>query len=819
VNGSETATTTTTTTTTSATSAGRFPAVPPFGGLLRTLRLAADLTQEDLAERAGVSARLVSDLERGVIRRPRRDTVRMLADGLGLDAGDRATFAAAARGRVVDTSQPAADPPAGDPPWPPWPPLPAPPTAIVGRAEEVAAVAVLLTRPDVRLVTLTGPGGVGKTRLALETAGGAAASFPGGVGFVDLSPRDDPAQVLPAVAEALAIRPGPGEARRDGLVAALRERRALLVLDNLERLVAAAGDLAGLLTECPALTVLATSRTPLRVRAEWDFAVDPLPLPDLRALPTPERLAEEPAVALFVARARAASRRFVLTADNAGAVAEIVTRLDGLPLAIELAAARSATLPPAALRDRLGRRLPLLVGGPRDLPPRQQAMRATIGWSCDLLADDGRFLFRRLAVFNGGCTLDAAAAVAGDDGPGAAATTTAPGAPDVPPDVLVGIAALRDHGLLREAEGPGGEARFGMLETIREFGLECLAEAGEEAAIRRRHLAWCVALAERAEPELVGADQPRWVRRLEAEHPNLRAALDWAIGQADAEAALRLVGALYRFWATLGLYHEGRRWFERALALEAGAAPGVRGHALLGAGVMDYFLGDYPRADARWRESLATFRALDDTRGVAYSYGNLGLAADADGDYPRATANYEQALARFRQLDDRTYTGYMLHNLGLIAHFEGALDRAEALFGESLAISRELGHERSVAMALGNLGAVVLDRGDPAGALALHREALTTGRGLGDRPWLAKGLESFAQALAASDPVRAARLFGAVEAVRRETGAAVSPNDRAVNDRYVAAARTGLGERAWTAAYADGQAMALEEAVAFALAV
>lgn len=765
-----------------------------FGQHLKRLRLANDLTQEELAERAGISARSISELERGTIHRPRRDTVQLLADGLHLRGHQRDAFVALARGHPVAG---APDAPAASPPLRS---LPYPPTPIVGRLPQAAAALALLLDPEVRLVTLTGPGGVGKTRLALEIAFNAIDAVPDGAVFVDLAPVRDPELVLTAIAQALNAPTSPEQSLQQSLVDSVQGKRLLLILDNFEHLAVAAPVVADLLAACPGLTILATSRKPLHIRAEHQFPVGPLALPDLEHLPPLDELAQIPAVDLFLRRAQAASRDFSLSVENARAIAEIVVRLDGLPLAIELAATRARSLSPLDLLTHLERRLPLLTGGFQDLPERQRALRATLDWSHDLLTGEEQCLFRRLAVFAGGCTLEAAADV------GSSSSVV---------DLLDGLV---DKSLARTANDPTGGQRFGMLETIREYGLECLVAAGEEAAVRRRHLDWCISLAARAEPELTGADQQQWFTRLQIEHDNLRAGLAWALAEKDSEGALRLGGALYRFWATQGLYEEGRRWLDSALALDSGNHTVPRGNALLGAGVMAFFQGDYDRAAKLWQESLDLFRALNDITGIAYSHGNLGLVADARGDYERAIASYEEALTLFREMEDQTYIAYMLHNLGLIAYFQGDCARATAQFDESLAIVRALGDLNSVAMTLGNLGLVAFVQGDYERALALQKESLTLGRRLSNKPWLVRSLEHFALiAAATNEPTRAARLFGAAAAQRAELGATLPPNDRQINDRYIAKATAQLGDKFFSKAWADGKLMSSEEAIAFAL--
>ena len=559
-----------------------------FGQLLKRLRVAGDLTQEELAEQANVSARLISDLERGTVHRPRRDTVQLLADGLRLRGHEREAFIALARDRSLTTGRdPSAQPARRFS-------LPHPPTPIVGRLKETAAAVAILIDTDVQLLTLSGPGGVGKTRLAIEVAFKAGAAFPDGAVFVDLAPVRDPELVPSAIAQALDLVADREESPHEVVIAALRARRLLLVLDNFEHLAAAANFIASLLATCSGLTVLATSRVPLRIRVEHEYPVGPLPLPDQKAMSSLDELARTPAVDLFVRRAEAANRTFALTSENAAEIAEIAIRLDGLPLAIELAATRIKVLAPGALLARLERRLPMLTGGAQDLPERQQTLRATLDWSHALLTSDEQMLFRRLSVFTGGCTLESAEFVADvwsatetiirdlPDAlpPDGSAPLTCPSSPSM----LDLMAGLIDKSLLRSHDDGDEQQRFAMLETIREYGLERLIASGEESAIRVRHLTWYVDLVERAAPELNGADQLVWLRRLECELANIRASLGWVLERQHAEPALRLSSGLSLFWTRRGRFVEGRRWLEQALALpQPGVPPTIKANALLSA--------------------------------------------------------------------------------------------------------------------------------------------------------------------------------------------------------------------------------------------
>jgi predicted ATPase len=722
--------------------------------------------------------------------------------------------------------------------------LPSYPTQLIGRSREVEDLCVLLGRDDVRLVTLLGPGGTGKTRLAAQAGWQLREQFADGVWFVRLTETRDPGLVLPAIAHLLNIADDGGKPLLESVKEYLRSRQLLLILDNFEQVLAAAPLVAQLLAAAPQLEVLVTSRAALRISGEYEYPVAPLALPNLRRLPRAAdglaaMLLDVPSVALFVARAQAVKPGFLLTAENARSIAEICTQLDGLPLAIELAAARTRLFAPEGILVRLSSRLSLLTGGPRDLPTHQQTLRGAIDWSYGLLEIGERTLFARLAIFASGTTVEAAEAICGER---------------LDVDLLDGLTSLVEKSLVRQIDAEDGETRFRMLQTIREYAREKLEASDEADALCRRHAEHFLALAEQAEPKLTGSEQEEWLKRLEREHDNLRAALSWAIERQEAELAQRLGGALWRFWYMQGYLSEGRSWLGQALAIRGEVAAGVHAKALNVAGVLANAQSDYGPAIVLFEQSLALRQALGDKRGIAGTLNNLGLAAREQGDFVLARARLEEALAVCRELGDTLYIASLLNSVGNVAQAQADYSNARALYEEGLALRRALGDKRGAADALSNLGLVALRLGDAEraetlfdeslalrqslggrleiatslvnlGSVALYQgryewaseryiESLNMFQDLGHKQGIVECLEGLAGVAARQGrPERAARLWGVAEALRETMGAPLSPADRPGYERMVADARGQLDQTAWSAAWTAGWALTLEQAL------
>ena len=714
-------------------------------------------------------------------------------------------------------------------------------TSFVGREREIAEIIELLSRN--RLVTILGTGGSGKTRLSLQVATTLREKYPDGVWFVQLDTIYEPQLVLQAVAAALGVREDgrTGRALLDTLVERLRKARTLIVLDNCEHLVEACARVASsLLMACSHLRLLATSRQALGVEGEAAWPMPTLTIPDSVAQPL-ESLARYEAVQLFVERAANSRPGFTITAENARAVVELCTQLDGLPLAIELAAARVKVLAVEQIVARLGERFRLLISGSQTALPRQQTLRALMDWSYELLSNEESMLLRSLSAFSGSFGLEAVTAVCGGE------TDEF--------EIIDLLAHLNDKSLVIMEERHG-EARYRLLETIRQYAFEKLEEAKEMAPVRHRHLEWYLGIARKAQNELLGANQAQWLNRLEMEHENLRAALDWAIhGEKSANDALQLSSMVWRFWDMRGYISEGRRWLEEALAMEEDTEPLIRARALTAAGNLAVDLGDMEYANAVHSEALRLRRETGDMRATAGSLSNLGVIARAQGDYKRAEELYEESLSIFWELGSDGSAAAVLDNLGFLALTQGKYERAEELHTQAMNLSRKVGDTQGVVIAFNNLGEVAQARGeyeqaeefykqalelneeiadkvgavgimnnlasikhlkgDQAQAGELYRESLEISRELEYLPGIAEILEGLAVVEAEVSYERAARLLGAAMALRDRIGAPVTPNERSEYEKQMGRIRAGSGPR-FDRLLASGKALTLEQAIVLA---
>jgi predicted ATPase len=680
--------------------------------------------------------------------------------------------------------------------------LPVPPTAIIGRNAQIREVRDLLQRQEVQLVTLTGPGGVGKTRLALAVAWRMRETFAGAIYFVDLAPVRDPQLVMPAIAQSVGLKDTGQEPLVSRLHATLRDQPMVLVLDNCEQVLEAAGDIGELMAGLPDLTILATSREPLRLRAERTVDVSPLTVSVSLAPKTAEQAGEIPAVALFVDRASAAKPGFALTSKNSTAIVEICRRLDGLPLAIELAASRSALFPPDLMLKRLEQPLPLLTSGARDLPARQRTLRDAIAWSEDLLSDDERAVLRRLSVFVGGFTLETALAV-----------TDTPGSLSRDVDVLAAMERLVAHSLLRQMVSEEGETRFTMLETIREFALERLEASGEAEEAHQRHASWFLDLAERAAPELTGPEQQEWGRRLEADHDNLRAALTWAVSH-DSESALRLCAALHEFWILTSALREGTLWCDRALAAGDAGAPACRANAMYTAARLAYRQGNVAKASDHADTALELFERLGDERGMARAKAALAASRSTSADVATRIALLTEALEIMRRVDDAYYISMCANNLAIAYVEAGNVEVALDLFFESAAMDRRRHDKLTFVLTVANIVEMLVVLGRVDEALPLLREVVEDFRRLRHRANLSHILNSIAMAISARGQAReAVRLYGAADMEIQLTGAFAmgSDDDNIVADRR--RLREQLGEAEFDAAWSAGRALSIEAAM------
>jgi predicted ATPase len=729
--------------------------------------------------------------------------------------------------------------------------LPVPRTRFVGREKERAALRALLAEPEVRIVTLTGFGGIGKTRLALQVADELAGRFPAGVTFVPLESARDADQMVAAISRTLGARETAASTLLDSLkehLASTARTPMLLVLDNFEQVTAAAPTIAELVAVAPAMKVVVTSRSPLHVYGEHEFPVPPLALPDLDALPSVERLSQFESVALFLQRAQAVKPDFALTKENAPAVAEICAQLDGLPLALELAAARVKLLSPSAMQSRLERRLQLLTGGALDLPARQRTLRGAIEWSYDLLNEDEQKLFRRLAVFADGCTLEASEAVCNAK-------------EDLGLDPLDGMASMVDKSLVRQIETAGTEPRFVMLETIREYAVERLSESGDEPITLRAHAAYFLVLAEEigSAREASVMDSAEWLDRCEREHENLRAALGWICANDQAQWGLRMGGVLFQFWEHREHISEGREWLARLLALPS-AAPRdrVRARAVFGAGVLAGVQMDYGLANSlltesleisretgdKWaaavslnalavtalaqrnvaaarslsEQNLEVWRELGDKAAVARSLSNLASVVKEQGDYPLARTLYDEALGAFREIGDATAAARVLNKKGDVARDQGDIAEARRLYEQSLETFREFGDRWGTALALTDLGNLARERRDFPSARSLYRDSLRIFHELDYKRGVAQILENLACAVAdQGEARRALALAGSAAALRHSLGTPLGSSEQAKLEASLESARKRLAGSEGASAWMEGWTTPLEKTVEAAL--
>lgn len=718
-----------------------------FGNLLAMLRSRAKLSQLSLARLIGVSDKTIQHWENATST-PKATHLKKLievylhlgsftsgneqveAKWLWEKADLNAAFDDAwfleARGETRQSGKDHSIPPA-ETRYVPKNNLPAQLTSLIGRTQEVAAVCALMRRPEVRLLTLTGIGGVGKTRLGLQIATELLNDFADGVCFVSLASINDPHLVTSAISHTLGLREAGNWEMSERLQTHLREKHLLVLVDNFEQVVAAAPQLSELLAVCPGLKILVTSRAVLHVRGEYVFEVAPLALPDLRRIVESEALLQYAAVALFLQRAQAIKPDFQMTADNASAIAKICVRLDGLPLAIELAAARITLLPPQALLNRLVHRFEVLTSGARDVPARHQTLQNTIEWSYHLLDAQEQRLLQRLSIFVGGCTLSAIEAVCATPENG---TTS----------VLDVVASLIDKSLLQQTGQEGEEPRLQLLETVREYGLERLKEGGEMEITRQAYTTYYLGLAEKAELYLSGAEQESWLEQLEREHDNLREVLSWLIEQAmggEAQLALRLGVALRQFWMVRGHLNEGQTFLERALTASEGCVTTLRAKVLKALGRLTTLQGNFGQAEALYVEGLALFRELGDTQGIVESLGMLGYIAMARSNYAAARVLAEEALILSRAEDYTRGIAFSLGTLGSLAFDQGEYVMAHSLGEESLALYRDIGDAWNIAGSLWFLALVTFSQGDPVRARSLGEESLELYTKIGDKRGIA----------------------------------------------------------------------------------
>ncbi len=833
-----------------------------FGSCLKRRRKELGLSQKDLARAADCSVVSITKIEAGE-RKPSRQIAGLLADYFDISPDERTAFVEFARVEWPASQAEMLSGVNGDAPWRSLHALrtlerlqrrpnnlPAQRTSFVGRGEVVAAVSSIVRRADTRLVSIIGPPGIGKTRLSLRVALEVLEDFRDGAYFVPLASTADAGMLASAIGQTLKVRESGDRAALDTLKDYLRNKHMLLVLDNFEHIIEAASMLADLLTSAAGLKVIVSSREAMRAYGEHVVQVPPLTLPDAHALP--DQMGQYEAIHLFNDRAIAVKHDFAITGDNARTIAEICRRLDGLPLAIELAAAHINVLSPDAILEKLDSRLQLLTKGPHDLPPRQQTIRAAIDWSYALLDAEEQRLFRQLSVFSGRWTMANAEAIVESE-------SSSRGGKQPAISLAQGVAALLSKNLLRQDENSASELWFSMLETIREYAWEKLIESGE-GDIQHRHSDYYLALAKEAYSKLNGADQTAWLERLEMEHDNLLGALSYSMGRGDIETVLWFGIGLWRFWELRGYPREGLRWLLDGLNAEGrDAVPlPVVGNAFNSAGNLAWSIGDfalarnmhgqglaarrevgdklrigsslnnlglvaqdlgeYEQARALFEESLEICRELDDKADIASTLNNLAIVTLAQGDFTSARALNEESLGLWRELEDVYGIALSLHNLGEAARLERDYTTAPPLYEQSLELYRELGFHQGEANVLNNMGHVAHNLQDLERATALFREGLLLRREMGDKRAIAESLAAFAGvALSQGQPERTVRLLGAADALLEMAGAPLFSLDAIEYDRTLSASKHQLREKEWERVWTEGRAMTVEQAVGYAL--
>lgn len=793
-----------------------------FGGWLRKRRTELGITRADLAEQLGFSFDLLRKLESG-LRRPSGQIAQLLADRFHIPTDEREAFITFARAGAVTILAPA--PGSADPDLSnvnaanPWrrayvqrTNLPAVLTPLVGRVREREVARDLILHPKTRLLTLTGAPGIGKTRLGLQLASDLVGQFDDGVFMVDLAPVADPGLVLSTVAHTLGLAEESGPSPEDALFEHVRERKILLFLDNFEQVLDAAPAVVRLMLASPWLKIVVTSREALHVRGERRYPVPPLGTPESWETPPLQQLAEFPAVRLFAERAQAVEPDFILNESNAATVVEICRRLGGLPLSIELIAARIRVFSPDLLLAQLARvgdlEMLKVTGGAWDLPARHKSLGAAIAWSYNLLAEEERALFRRLGVFVSGCTPESAGFVhQGKYGPSLF--------------IVKGIASLLDKSLLSKIEERvpdlRREPRFVMLETIREYALEQLGKEGELEESQRRHALFFMELAEQAEPELKGPEQAMWLTRLEREYSNIQAALEWALDY-DAEITVRLMFALRRFRYIRNHYAESESWLGKVLALGNSTLPVIRAKALFAASDIAYHLGDIDRGASYLEESIALARRAGDKRLLAVTQSQHAYQLLERGDDASAKSLFEACLALNRELDDKYGICWLLNALGEVARWQGDYVRAQAYYAEGLLLAREAHNIYNMAHLVGNLAWLALGEGDADRSRPLIEESLALARQVGYTLGTVGCLACMAaMCVVAGSPERGARLSGAIQQLQQALGTEVDALDRRLYELYMDAARGQLGEVLFAEEQTAGRAMSMEEAIEYAL--